>query len=636
MYSRNRSSVVEHENMWMHSDDTFGHDGNNPLTTPRIIAGKISPDMGVGDMYEERDFMYKPKTIRPAYHLSRRVVDNGPVEQWTFMDMSAFELCQVLLSLLEKLSHSELAHGTYGSNPASTVLHQLTHMMASLSQSLYKETGNTADMVEEEETDFVDGWSDVATASLQRMILRNVLTLCSLSCTKPSGISELAGSGIIATLLDAAKEAHSKISRREDRKAGSTDPADTKNSNGDLNDANTNNNDGGSGPTSSYSSHQNGTGNEHDTNILLTSALALPSGTILLVHEILRGVLMLINSIVQTLPINLTFLSQALNLLNEFSTSNGYQLVLQTVSQLEELLTHLGEPAEAGRVRDCITSLITAMFKVIISMKKAKVDYVHIMTCLRRKHKRCEYGRYIHHHHDICGLSSSSYEQLAHTLNDSQFSPDSQYMSGSQMNFGSRGRGSATRCCIAVASETLLQLLSITSSRFIHMRVLAGIDNVGVCCCMLPFQVLRPVLGSLPSYQPNMRAYALSVLSRILLEQLGGMELNSLRYESCTVCGSTTVPSTPVYDLTVSSTESTASTTATTESAFYSITDTGRTFCIMSKWEALGQYQELLHLEDSSVSVQVARHLLHLVAHANEGVRKEFFIQVGASLPPDM
>ncbi|XP_078592182.1 lysosomal-trafficking regulator-like isoform X1 [Branchiostoma floridae x Branchiostoma japonicum] len=629
MYSRNKSSVVEHENMWMHSDDTFGFDGINPLTTPRLIAGKISPDMGVGDMYEERDFVYKPKTIKPAYHLSRRGANNGPVEQWTFMDMSAFELCQVLLSLLEKLSHSELAHGTYGSNPASTVLHQLTHMMASLSQSLCKETGNSAGMVEEDETDFVDGWSDVATASLQRMILRNVLTLCSLSCTKPSGISELAGSGIIATLLDAAKEAHSKISRRgEDRKAESTNPADTKNSNSVHNDANDNNNDEGSGPTSSYSSHQNGTGSEHDTNILLTSAFALPSGTILLVHEILRGVLMLINSIVQTLPINLSFLSQALNLLNEFYASNGYQLVLQTISQMEELLTHLGDPAEAGRVRDCITSLITAMFKVVISMKKAKVDYVHIMTCLRRKHKRCEYGRYIHHHHDICGLSSSSYEQLAHTLNDSQFSPDSQYMSGSQMNFSPRGRGSATRCCIAVASETLLQLLSSTSSRFIHMRVLAGIDNVGVCCCMLPFQVLRPVLGSLPTYQPNMRGYALSVLSRILLEQLGGMELNSLRYESCTVCGSTTVPSTPVYDLTVSSTESTASTTATTESAFYSITDTGRTFCIMSKWEALGQYQELLRLEDSGVSVQVARHLLHLVAHANEGVRKEFFIQV--------
>ncbi|KAI8477728.1 hypothetical protein Bbelb_445390, partial [Branchiostoma belcheri] len=130
-------------------------------------------------------------------------------------------------------------------------------------------------------------------------------------------------------------------------------------------------------------------------------------------------------------------------------------------------------------------------------------------------------------------------------------------------------------------------------------------------CCGLSWAACPPTTP--------MRAYALSVLSRILLEQLGGMELNSL---------STTVPSTPVYDLTVSSTESTASTTATTESAFYSITDTGRTFCIMSKWEALGQYQELLHLEDSGVSVQVARHLLHLVANANEGVRKEFFIQV--------
>ena len=48
-----------------------------------------------------------------------------------------------------------------------------------------------------------------------------------------------------------------------------------------------------------------------------------------------------------------------------------------------------------------------------------------------------------------------------------------------------------------------------------------------------------------------------------------------------------------------------------------------------------GQYQELLCLEDSGVSVQVARHLLHLVAHANEGVRKEFFIQVGPSLHKD-
>ena len=53
-------------------------------------------------------------------------------------------------------------------------------------------------------------------------------------------------------------------------------------------------------------------------------------------------------------------------------------------------------------------SLVASMGRVMTSLKRAKVNYIHTIRCMKKRHKNCDFSHYMHHHHDVLGIASSA------------------------------------------------------------------------------------------------------------------------------------------------------------------------------------------------------------------------------------
>ncbi len=94
-------------------------------------------------------------------------------------------------------------------------------------------------------------------------------------------------------------------------------------------------------------------------------------------------------------------------------------------------------------------------------------------------------------------------------------------------------------CCLAACAHQCLRLFQrLSPSGPAVLQVLAGVQAVGICCCMDPRSVIGPMLQAFQA--PGLRSYqshVLSVLSRLVLEQLGGGQPSEkATLASCNIC----------------------------------------------------------------------------------------------------
>lgn len=504
------------------------------------------------------------------------LTDPAAISIFNRMENSPFDLCHVLLSLLEKVCKFDMS---MNHNPglAVSVVPTLTEILTE-----FGECCGPGGMMGAGAEELAGGWTEEPIALVQRMLLRTILHLMSVDVSQ----SEALPDSLRRSLTDLLR-ATLKIRSCLDRQTNPFAPRPKKTLQEVQEDF-------------SFSRYRH-------------RALLLP--------ELLEGVLQVLLGCLQASTPNPFFFSQALELIHEFVQHRGLELFEATVLRLEGLC-RARDSEIGGEAGERLRGLIAGVFKIISAVKKAKSEQLHQSVCARRRHRRCEYSHFLHHHRDLSGLPVSAFK-LGSCRNP--FEEDGDGKDGE----GDTGRYPERCCCLAACAHQCLRLLQrLSPSGPAVLQVLAGVQAVGICCCMDPRSVVAPLLHAFKA--PGLRSYqshVLSVLGRLILDQLGGGQPSEkAKLASCNIC---TLDSSqlPGLEETLQQGEHAASSGLCYRSQGI-LPSGGGTEDMLWKWDALQAYQELVFGEDWQLSQQVAGHVCHLTLRGNAVVQWQLYTHI--------
>ncbi|MCI4376677.1 hypothetical protein PGIGA_G00191140 [Pangasianodon gigas] len=496
---------------------------------------------------------------------------------------SPFDLCQVLLSLLEKICKFDM---TINHNPGLTVsvVPKLTEILTEFCDCCGPGGGSGREGVDE----LAAGWAGEPVALVQRMLLRTILHLMSIDM----GQSEVVPNNLRQSLNDLLR-AILKIRTCLDRQAFKA----------------------GVNP---FASQTKKTLQEVQEDFAFSryrhQALLLP--------ELLEGVLQFLLGCLEASAPNPFFFSQALELIHEFVQHHGLELFEETCLHLEAL-GNTCDSEMSGEVLERLHGIISGVLKIITVVKRAKSEQIHQSSCARRRHRRCEYSQLLHHHHDISGLPITAFKQATqHNLEEKAEGNDWQVCYPES-------------CCIlAVCAHQCLRLLQCLSpSGPAVLQVLSGVQAVGICCCMEPHSVVAPLLQvfqapSLCSYQP----YILNVLSGLVLEQLGGEQPSvKARLNSCDIC---ILDSSQKLDIEKTlqdcglGREIASSTSPCFSFQSEVVLPSRGSEDMLWKWDALKAYQGIVFGKDWQLSKQIASHVCQLTLRGNAVIQSKLYTYI--------
>ncbi|XP_077073466.1 lysosomal-trafficking regulator isoform X2 [Siphateles boraxobius] len=492
------------------------------------------------------------------------------------MENSPFDLCHVLLSLLEKVCKFDM---TINHNPglAVSVVPTLTEILTEFGDCCGPGGGGGID-------ELAGGWTEEPIALVQRMLLRTILHLLFVDV----GQNETLPDNLRRSLTDLLR-ATLKIRTCLERQADPFAPRPKKTLQEIQEDF-------------SFSKFRH-------------RALLLP--------ELLEGVLQLLLGCLQASASNPFFFSQSLELVHEFVQHRGLELFEATALRLEALAE--ARDSEIGNeASEHLRCLIADVLKIISAVKRAKSEQLHQSVCARRRHRRCEYSHFLHHHRDLSGLPVSAFKQAAR-LNPFEEDPEGH---DGEVRYPERC------CCLAACAHQCFRLFQrLSPSGPAVLQVLAGVQAVGICCCMDPRSVIGPMLQAFQA--PGLRSYqshVLSVLSRLVLEQLGGGQPSEkAKLASCNIC---TLDSSqlPGLDETLQGygpkKELNLSTSPSPSYRFQGILPSGGAEDMLWKWDALEAYQELVFGEDRHLSQQIASHVCQLTLRGNAVVQWQLYTHI--------
>ncbi|XP_059421650.1 lysosomal-trafficking regulator isoform X3 [Carassius carassius] len=494
------------------------------------------------------------------------------------MENSPFDLCHVLLSLLEKVCKFDM---TINHNPslAVSVVPTLTEILTEFGDCCGPGGGAGGGIDE-----LAGGWTEEPIALVQRMLLRTIMHLMFVDV----GQNETLPDNLRRSLTDLLR-ATLKIRTCLERQADPFAPRPKKTLQEIQEDF-------------SFSRYRH-------------RALLLP--------ELLEGVLQLLLGCLQASAPNPFFFSQSLELVHEFVQHRGLELFEATALRLEALAE--ARDSEVGNeASEHLRCLIADVLKIISAVKRAKSEQLHQSVCARRRHRRCEYTHFLHHHRDLSGLPVSAFKQAARR---NPFEEISEGQDG-EVRYPERC------CCLAACAHQCLRLFQrLSPSGPAVLQVLAGVQAVGICCCMDPRSVIGPMLQAFQA--PGLRSYqshVLSVLSRLVLEQLGGGQPSEkAKLASCNIC---TLDSSQLPGLEETlqgygpKKELNLSTSPSPSYRSQGILPSGGTEDMLWKWDALEAYQEIVFGEDWHLSQQIASHVCQLTLRGNAVVQWQLYTHI--------
>ncbi|XP_046885311.1 lysosomal-trafficking regulator isoform X3 [Hypomesus transpacificus] len=520
-----------------------------------------------------------PRAPGPQTLDTETLTDPAAMSIFNRMENSPFDLCHVLLSLLEKVCKFDMG---INHNPglAVSVVPTLTEILTEFGDCCGPGGGGGEDLA--------GGWGEEPVALVQRMLLRTILHLMSVDV----GPSEALPESLRRSLTELLR-ATLKIRSCLDRQADPFAPRPKKTLAEVQDDF-------------SFSRYRH-------------RALLLP--------ELLEGVLQLLLGCLQASAPNPFFFSQALELLHEFVQHRGLELFEAATLRLEGLVRARdvevgGEATEVGgEAAERLKGLIAGVLKIVGAVKKAKSEQLHQSVCARRRHRRCEYSHFLHHHRDLSGLPVSAFKQAARR---NPFDEEGEGLEGEAVRYPERC------CCVAACSHQCLRLLQrLSPSGPAVLQVLAGVQATGICCCMDPRSVVGPLLHAFQA--PGLRSYqahVLSVLSRLILEQLGGGQPSEkARLASCNIC---TLDSSqlPGLEETLQQGEPSLASLSLSYRSQGILPSGGGAEDILWRWDALEAYQELVFGEDRQLSQQIAGHVCHLTLRGNAVVQWQLYTHI--------
>ncbi|XP_076831292.1 lysosomal-trafficking regulator isoform X9 [Brachyhypopomus gauderio] len=490
------------------------------------------------------------------------------------MENSPFDLCHVLLSLLEKVCKFDM---TINHNPglAVSVVPTLIEILTEFGDCCGPGGGTGGGGIDE----LAGGWTEEPIALVQRMLLRTILHLMFVDV----GQSEALPDDLRRSLIDLLR-ATLRIRTCLERQADPFAPRRKKTLQEVQEDF-------------SFSRYRH-------------RALLLP--------ELLEGVLQLLLGCLHVSAPNPFFFSQALELVHEFVQHRGLELFESTSLRLE-VLGGAQDSEVAGEASERLRGLIAGVFKIISAVKKAKSEQLHQSVCARRRHRRCEYSHFLHHHRDLSGLPVSTFKQANQ---HNPFEEDTECSDGEVCY--------PERCCVlaACAHQCLHLLQRLSPSGPAVLQVLVGVQAVGVCCCMDPHSVVGPLLQAFTA--PDLRSYqshVLNVLSRLVLEQLGGAQHSEkAKHTSCNIC---TLDSSQIPGIkeTLQGCGSGREATSSTWHSQGILPCTGSED-VLWKWDALKAYQKIVFGEDWQLSQHIASHVCQMTLRGNAVVQWQLYTHI--------
>ncbi|KAK6329579.1 hypothetical protein J4Q44_G00015570 [Coregonus suidteri] len=507
------------------------------------------------------------------------LTDPAAMSIFNRMENSPFDLCHVLLSLLEKVCKFDMS---INHNPglAVSVVPSLTEILTEFGDCCGPGGGVGGEGAEE----LAGGWTEEPIALVQRMLLRTILHLMSVDV----GQSEALPDSLRRSLSDLLR-ATLKIRSCLERQADPFAPR----------------------PKKTLQEVQD----EFSFSRWRHRSLLLP--------ELLEGVLQVLLGCLQASAPNPFFFSQALERLHEFIQHRGLELFEATVLRLERL-GRAPDSEVGGEAADRLRGLISGVLKIVSAVKNAKSEQLHQSVCARRRHRRCEYSHFLHHHRDLSGLPVSAFKQAARRNPFEETESEGKEGADDVVRYPERC------CCLAACAHQCLRLLQrLSSSGPAVLQVLAGVQAVGICCCMDPRSVVGPLLHAFQA--PGLRSYQshiLSVLSRLILDQLGGGQPSEkAKLASCNIC---TLDSSqlPGLEETLQQGEVRVSSPSLSYRSQGILPSGGGAEDILWKWDALEAYQGLVFGEDQALSQQVAGHVCHLTLRGNAVVQWQLYTHI--------
>uniref|UniRef100_A0A6Q2XC54 Lysosomal trafficking regulator n=1 Tax=Esox lucius TaxID=8010 RepID=A0A6Q2XC54_ESOLU len=502
------------------------------------------------------------------------LTDPAAMSIFNRMENSPFDLCHVLLSLLEKVCKFDMSIN-HAPGLAVSVVPTLTEILTDFGDCCGPGGGGVEELA--------GGWTEEPIALVQRMLLRTILHLMSIDVDPSEALPDNLRRSL-TDLLRATLKIRTCLERQADPFAPRTKK--TLQVQDDF----------------SFSRWRH-------------RALLLP--------ELLEGVLQVLLGCLQASTPNPFFFSQALELLHEFIQHRGLELLESTVLRLE-VLGRARDSEMGGEAADRLRGLIAGVLKIISAVKKAKSEQLHQSVCARRRHRRCEYSQFLHHHRDLSGLPVSAFKQAAHRNPFEETESDTKEEGFDVVRYPERC------CCLAACSHQCLRLLQrLSPSGPAALQVLAGVQAVGICCCMDPRSVVGPLLHAFQA--PGLRSYqahVLSVLSRLILDQLGGGQPSErAKLASCNIC---TLDSSqlPGLEETLQQGEVVVSSPSLSYRSQGILPSGGGAEDMLWKWDALEAYQGLVFGEDRALSQQLAGHVCHLTLRGNAVVQWQLYTHI--------
>lgn len=523
-----------------------------------------------------------PRVPGPQMKDTETLTDPAAISIFNRMENSPFDLCHVLLSLLEKVCKFDMSI-SHNPGRAVSVVPTLTEILTEFGDCCAQGAMGNGGVAGAEE--LAGGWTEEPIALVQRMLLRTILHLMSVDVSQ----SETLPDSLRRSLTDLLR-ATLKIRSCLDRQPDPFAPRPKKTLQEVQEDF-------------SFSRYRH-------------RALLLP--------ELLEGVLQVLLSCLQTSAPNPFFFSQALELVHEFVQHRGLDLLEATTLRLESL-SRARDSDMVGEASERLRGLIAGLFRIISAVKKAKSEQLHQSVCARRRHRRCEYTHFLHHHRDLSGLPVSAFKQAAGRNPFEEEEGDRRDGVDSEVCYPERC------CCLAACAHQCLRLLHrLSPSGAAVLQVLAGVQAVGICCCMDPRSVIGPLLHAFRS--PGLRSYqsyVLSVLGRLILDQLGGGQPSEkAKLASCNICtlDSSQLPAS--LEETLQHGDTACAPSALCYRSQGILPTGGGAEDMLWKWDALGAYQELVFGEDWQLSQQIAGHVCHLTLRGNAVVQWQLYTHI--------
>ncbi|XP_048843336.1 lysosomal-trafficking regulator-like isoform X2 [Brienomyrus brachyistius] len=331
---------------------------------------------------------------------------------------------------------------------------------------------------------------------------------------------------------------------------------------------------------------------------------------VLLLSELLEGLLHVLLGYLQASTSNPAIFSKVLQLLHGFVESQGLRLLEASALQLESFAGQ--DSATSEKALEQVRDLVGVLLSVIAAVKKAASEQLHQSICHRRRHRRCEYTR-LYHHHNITGLPGLA---LGHDDCSDLF--DQKLMQDRDALHPGPG------CCVAACAHQCLHLLEILPSKnSVCLQILTGLQAAGVCCCMDPRSVLVPLLHAFqaPGLLPY-QSHVLNILSRLLLEQLGGGQLSKTgRQAACSIC--------TLDDRQLLLMEKIMQ--GICASGLHiptDIPDGVRARDVLWRWDALEAYRDLMFDKDRQQGLLIAGHVCSLLLQGNSLVQGLLYTHV--------